>query len=440
MLLVMASIQEGFFQEWQKAQSRYRSASKGGQTSEFPVQLRQIVVPSLSAVDRCVSCHVGMTPGDEGFAGEVLFRQHSNVVHNPSDFGCVACHGGQGRATDAAAAHGTAAHWPSPMLPGKYVYAGCGGCHTHLAVSNIEKIRRGEALVERYDCLACHIVDGRGGTLRPGSSQEMAAIDLSRIGMKGFEPGWNERHLEKHYGAQEGFWKYSYGPVSPGEVDQINEYLSTLVGAPGLIKAKALFHSLGCRGCHKVGGVGGNDGPDLTQAGQKDPGLLDFSNIPGEHTVANWMAYHLRFPARIVPGSQMPYFGLSQPEIEMLTYYTLSLRRSRVPEAFWPRDRIQAERFDRREFAVDGRTLFGTFCAACHGLNGEGMRYAGMPSFPAIGNPDFLAAASDTFLLENIRKGRPGRRMPSWETMEGGLARRRSALLPFLFERCQNLP
>lgn len=420
-LLVMASIQEGFFQEWQQAQSNYKSASSGALHSEFPVQLRQIVVPSLSAVDRCISCHVGMAPGEEGFTGEALFRPHSNVVHNPADFGCVVCHGGQGRATISADAHGSARHWPSPMLPEKYVYAGCGGCHTHLAVSNINEIMRGEALIERYDCLACHIVDGRGGTLRPGSGEEIVAVDLSRIGMDGWDAGWNEEHLKKHNDAREGLWRYSYGHLDAEEIDQINAYLSTLVGAPGLIKAKALFHSLGCRGCHKVGGVGGDDGPDLTQAGQKDPGQLDFSNVPGEPTVANWMAEHLRFPGRIVPGSQMPYFGFSKSEIEMLTYYTLSLRRSQVPEAFWPRDRIQAERFNRREFAGDGRTLFGTFCAACHGSNGEGMRYVGMPPFPAIGNPDFLSEASDRFLLENIRRGRPGRRMPSWETMEGGL-------------------
>ena len=44
-----------------------------------------------------------------------------------------------------------------------------------------------------------------------------------------------------------------------------------------------------------------------------------------------------------------------------------------------------------------------------------------MPVFPAIGNPDFLAVATDEFLTETIRKGRPGRRMPAWGEKEGGL-------------------
>jgi mono/diheme cytochrome c family protein len=113
--------------------------------------------------------------------------------------------------------------------------------------------------------------------------------------------------------------------------------------------------------------------------------------------------------------------GLSKEQVDMLTFYTLSLRRSYFPEAFWPQDRIRAERFGEREFATDGATLFGTFCAACHGPKGEGLRYPGTTPFPAIGNPDFLSVASDQLIAETIRQGRPGRRMPAWSESEGGL-------------------
>jgi cytochrome c oxidase cbb3-type subunit 3 len=44
-----------------------------------------------------------------------------------------------------------------------------------------------------------------------------------------------------------------------------------------------------------------------------------------------------------------------------------------------------------------------------------------MPLFPAVGNPDFLAVASDEFLTQAVTKGRPGRRMPAWGEKEGGL-------------------
>ena len=55
------------------------------------------------------------------------------------------------------------------------------------------------------------------------------------------------------------------------------------------------------------------------------------------------------------------------------------------------------------------------------GASGEGMRYPGMAAFPAIGNPDFLAVASDEFITNTIVHGRPGRRMAAWGEKEGGL-------------------
>jgi cbb3-type cytochrome c oxidase subunit III len=227
--------------------------------------------------------------------------------------------------------------------------------------------------------------------------------------------------LKQWQQAKDGPWKSAFGPVEPDAREAMGTFLTSCVGAPRLVEAKALFHSLGCRGCHKIGGVGGDDGPDLTHAGQKDPARLNFSHVSGERTVAQWHAEHLRDPAKIVPDSKMPKAGLSEEQVGLLTLYLLSLRRSDVPEAYWPKDRIRAERLGEREFATDGSTLFGTFCAGCHGRSGEGRRFPGAVPFPAVGNPDFLAAASDDFLAQTIRRGRPGRRMPAWDAKSGGL-------------------
>jgi cytochrome c oxidase cbb3-type subunit 3 len=420
-LLLFAAYRENYARTWRRLQREYREALPAEQAKTFPVQLRQVYVPPLRAADRCVSCHVGMAAGETALEEPRLFRAHPKMPHDPAEIGCAVCHSGQGRATETADAHGAVPHWPEPMLPARYAYAGCGTCHTHLRVPDTAQVERGRAMFERYDCLACHSLDGRGGTLRPGSPKSVAAPDLSYAGAAGYRDDWYRAHLRLHREAEGGPWRDSFGAIARNDRDAIEAFLDSRVGAPGLIEAKALFHTLGCRGCHKIGGVGGDDGPDLTHAGARDPGRTDFTHVEGEKTLANWFAAHVRAPATVVPGSQMPEMGLSEKQIDQLTFYTLSLRRSDVPEAYWPLDRVRAERLGQREFSADGATLYGTFCAACHGPRGEGMRYPGMKAFPAIGNPDFLAIASDRFITETVRHGRPGRRMPAWGDKDGGL-------------------
>ena len=412
---------ENVLQEWRVVQREYKRRLSAANAAEFNVQLRQIVVPDLNAADRCVSCHVGMAPGETGVAGSALFAHHPNVVHDPGEFGCTVCHGGQGRATERAAAHGDAPHWPEPMIPRRYIAAGCGSCHTPLEVPRLAALERGRSLVERYDCLACHKLDGRGGSTRPGGAGGMEGPDLSRVGAVGFDRDWYAHHLARRDTSRVGAWRASFAEIAGEDREPIEALLLSRVGAADLVEAKSVFHSRGCLGCHKVGGVGGDDGPDLTSIGKMDPGQRDFSHVEGAHTVANWLAEHFRKPSAVVPASAMPEFRLSEKDLDALVFHMLSLRRGSLPEAYWPLDRVRGERFGAREFSTDGATLFGAFCAACHGPTGEGMRYPGMVAFPAIGNPEFLRIASDAFLKATVTHGRRPRRMPAGGESAGGL-------------------
>jgi len=420
-VLIWAAVDENFYRDWRVIQRQVRARLLPSQADDFTVQLRQIVSRDTGATDRCVSCHVGMAPGEKGIEGDRLYGRHPDVVHDPTVYGCTVCHGGQGRATNTADAHGKVPHWPEPMLPKEYSLAGCGSCHTHLSVPNLAELQKGKLGFEQADCLACHRMDGRGGTLRPGGAGGQEGPDLSRVGATGFKQDWYEHHWAQKKKTATGPWVSAFGALSPEQRGAIDEFLRSRFGAPGLVEGKALFHLLGCRGCHKIRGVGGDDGPDLTAVGNKDPGQISFAQVQGEHSLANWFKQHFRAPASVVHGSAMPELGLTERQIEQLTFYLLSLRRRTSGETLWPKDRIRAERFGAREFATDGATLYGTFCAACHGLKGEGMRYPGMPEFPAIANGDFLRLVSDDFLRAQIKRGRPGRRMPAWGEMEGGL-------------------
>ncbi|MFN0085347.1 MAG: cytochrome c [Blastocatellia bacterium] len=412
-LLLLAAGQEHFGKEWREVQTASRSAE-----GPLDVHLRQIVNPGLGISDRCVSCHVGMAAGEQGLTGHPIAAAHTNVVHSPSEYGCTTCHSGQGRATVKADAHGDVHFWPQPMLPMKYAYAGCGTCHAANNVPNLTAFEKSRGAFERLDCLACHRVDGRGGTIRPGGGG-MEGPDLSHVGVKGYDANWYEKHLQNHEQGRTPPWKNSFGAISESDRAALVNFLSTRVGAPKLIEAKAQFLSSGCLGCHKVSGVGGDAGPELSRSGERDPGQLDFARVPGGRSLSNWLAEHFRSPLGVVPGSQMPMMGLSEKQVDLLTMYVLSLRRRDLPGAYLPRDRIAVQRFGAREFAADGATIFSAICAGCHGADGKGARYPGIPPFPNIAGPDFLQLASDEFIAETIRQGRPGRKMPGWANEAG---------------------
>lgn len=434
LLLIFAAVDENFLKEWRQIQEAAHN-----EEGPIDVRLRQVVNPGLNISDRCVSCHIGMAPGEQGITGPDVVAAHKPVVHPASEIGCTVCHGGQGLATEKADAHGVAHFWPEPMLPTRYSYAGCGTCHVALQVPNLNALNHGRNSLERFDCLACHRLDGRGGTIRPGAGS-IEGPDLSFVGLKGYDTGWYEKHLGKLAEANTGPWKDAFGPIDEADRRSLAAYLATRTGAAPLIEGKALFHSTGCLGCHKVGNVGGEAGPDLSRSGEKDPGQLDFRRVPGEPTLANWLAEHFRSPLATVPGSQMPIMGLSESQVDMLTMYVLSLRRRELTSTYLPRDRVQAARLGAREFATDGATIFSAICSGCHGPEGKGRRYPGMPPFPAIANPDFLHLVSDEFITETVRKGRPGRRMPAWGEKEGGLTPREIEAVVAYLRGLGNIP
>ncbi|RMF23837.1 MAG: cytochrome c [Deltaproteobacteria bacterium] len=69
----------------------------------------------------------------------------------------------------------------------------------------------------------------------------------------------------------------------------------------------------------------------------------------------------------------------------------------------------------------EGRKNYATYCAACHGPNGRGSRDGQGYFAPALNNPEFLAAASDGFLLATIARGREGTPMRPFGEGAGGI-------------------
>ncbi len=408
------------YTEWRTAQERYNAQARKAGVVPVGVSIKQIWKPELGVVDRCTSCHLGMGEATPS-ARDRLFSAHPPLPHDPRELGCTVCHAGQGRATNARAAHGDVRHWNEPMLEKPYLEAGCGTCHSHIRVPAAALAEQGRKIAGEVGCPGCHSPAG-------------GAPDLSTMGLKGFAPGWHDQHVGRAAEAKTPIWKRGFVPLAEEEVAAVDEYLRTLVGAPRLLAGKVLAHQLGCRGCHRIAGVGGDDGPDLSDVGRKAAADLDFAGVRGRRSLAGWLREHFLDPARVVPSSRMPDLGLREEQAELLTVYMLSLRTRPIPEALAPRDRVRGLRLGERDFPSDGESLYGVFCAACHGERAGGRRFGDAAlGFPAIGNPDFLALVDDPFLRRTLMEGRPGRRMPAWGTSEGGLRTEEiEALLAYL--------
>ena len=156
-----------------------------------PAGIQQLWVPGLKRADRCITCHQAVAW--KGFEqAEEPWRTHppGPLADHPIErFGCTSCHGGQGWAIDTAAAHGQVAHWEEPLLGrglgdayslatdrGALLEMNCNQCHRYdRETAGMEAINLAKRLVVEKGCRACHVVNGRGGSIGP---------DLTQVGEK----------------------------------------------------------------------------------------------------------------------------------------------------------------------------------------------------------------------------------------------------------------
>ncbi len=84
---------------------------------------------------------------------------------------------------------------------------------------------------------------------------------------------------------------------------------------PAVARGKALYAESGCAGCHRIHGAGGAVAPDLSFVGDARP-------------EQEWHLKHFKDPQSVSPGSFMPKFPLTDRQLQDLTSYMLSLKRT----------------------------------------------------------------------------------------------------------------
>jgi mono/diheme cytochrome c family protein len=125
-------------------------------------------------------------------------------------------------------------------------------------------------------------------------------------------------------------------------------------GVPELTEGRRLFETQGCRGCHRLNGVGGSIGPDLTGEG-------------ANHRSTEWLERHFLAPSAVSAGSAMPDFHFTKEQARALTYYMLSLTNEEMGSYYSSVRLIPGLAYGRQLFVEKD-------CLECHAVGGVGAK------------------------------------------------------------------
>lgn len=427
--LLGAALRENYLAQWRTVQLQYRDLlqQKAGDArgrellARYRVELKQVSLPALGTVDRCVTCHNGVDdPRMMDVARPHRVHPKDILLHHPVDrFGCTICHHGQGPATNFNDAKAEDVFWDYPLLPPEMTQATCATCHDaeKLPAEQIPLLRAGTRLYREKSCGSCHKLDGRGGALGPALDNEGAKTRHQLI-MTNLKPphttwAWQQAHFRDPGGIvsdsqmrnptvtrQEALaltvfmlaqWKRDV-PESYLAPDKIEQKYAALHRTP--LAGEQVYQQY-CTACHGNGSYGRWD-KTFRRFVPAIRGVTLAASASREYLVGNIQQGR--------PGTQMPGWdrlagGLLPEEVTAVADY---LRAGAPAPALPPAPVLRGD-------AEHGRSLFLRNCAGCHGMDGRG----GLA--PEIGNPVFQRAAADEFIVHTIRLGRQGTAMPAFQ-------------------------
>lgn len=424
-------------------------------TSDYSLSIDQIWLPGMNVVDRCTTCHQGITQAS--LADNSVpqpFRAHPPIPHNVREWGCTICHRGQGPATEVAEAHESTLAWEQPVLPTHFIQASCGTCHQS-DLPQTPQLARGRQLLAELNCQGCHKMQG---IARPA----MLGPDLSSIGTK-VSREWIYKWLkeprtivDKDGNVTVNGYETEEEPRMPKfrltetELRALTAYLSVQKAKPFtpykisssvvavwsknpelISQGELRFRQMFCSTCHSLAVtragetklIGGDIGPELTKVGSK--------------VNPDWLISWLRDPVAYLPHTRMPRYGWSDEDLyKVRQYITTKLvdsdLLSDVPKLDPPTD--QEIQLGRRLFLEKG-------CASCHVIEGLPAQKDFGPDLTALGGKnaselEFGTAKIPHNLLSYIQAKlqdpvsvNPAARMPQYNWNQADLDAVTTALL-----------
>ncbi len=378
-LLFFLAMGQDMNREWNGYQRRFVKSLAPEERRDVKPGIKQLLATDLGRVDRCTTCHMAIDKPKIAL-GQQPFTAHPGQFldwHPPEKFGCTTCHGGQGLATETAAAHGEVEHWERPLLRGPLVQASCYKCHGDVETirQHVPMLSRGMELYKKMGCAGCHAVQGFGQTV---------SVDLTEVGDKPWqlldftfvkgEPTlsqWLDEHFKGPRQITPGYRKDELPPgeeeiyasfmpnfgLSDDDALALTTYMLSLTAeklpakfvVPAVLAKAELppsspveagrlaFVKYGCVGCHGQEGMGGRHNFNA-QLGEEIPSLVHAKDYYDRQSLKEFIETG-RQPvprmnaSRPRPPVYMPAWKgrIPDAEISAIVEYVLSLNE-RVPQ------------------------------------------------------------------------------------------------------------
>jgi mono/diheme cytochrome c family protein len=380
------------FSEWRRYQHEYLRLIRGradAATLERRTEhgIQQIWLPDAGVVDRCTTCHLGLKQSSLRDVQQQPFRPHPPMPHSLTEFGCVACHRGQGRATNVHEAHRSSLAWEEPILPAKYIEASCGQCHLS-PLPGTPKLNLGRQLLSHEGCVRCHTLRWPDGTIMEASDDPPSLKHIAEKTTREWLYTWIKD--PQSYSSTATMPNFQ---LTDDQARDISAFLiaqsTPSVGASGTTSVSpsgktdagagpTLYGQLFCASCHAVQNaagnlVGGDFGPELTKIGTK--------------AKPQWLQAWLRNPGDYDPTRRMPHYRLTDQQIATL----LDFLGSKKDDDFLANVHLPES---TTEQVAHGRALVNEFgCASCHEINGLRKPENFAPELTRVGSKPFSQLA-----------------------------------------------
>jgi mono/diheme cytochrome c family protein len=397
-----------FLREWKHYKRAYAAFAETRPDTkrllaDYRPEIDQIWIPEMGVVDRCTTCHQGITqPSLLDSSVPQPFRAHPPIPHHVAEWGCTVCHRGQGAATEVAEAHETTLAWEQPLLPVRFIQASCGTCH-RADLPETPQLNRGRQLLATLNCTGCH-------RLQDLARPEMIGPDLTNIGTK-VSRQWIYKWLKEPrtvtdsdgnvvvngYDSEGALPRMPQFHLSDQELRSLSGYLSTLQSNPVLPyhfdehmvaaankqpdladQGEVRFRQMFCSTCHSLAVtragettlIGGDIGPELTKVGSK--------------VNPNWLVSWLRDPQSHLPHGKMPRYEWSDEDLYKVTQYI----NARLTDSDLLSDVPQMDAPTAQEVQLGRRLFTDKGCASCHAVEGTAPQKDFGPDLSALGGKD----------------------------------------------------